>query len=83
MNPESVKVYARLGVEEYCAWMDKIMTVRHIDATRTTNLPCMEAADALEGWHEQLERPMEPEAPTEPPRRPSATAHVSPSTGPR
>ena len=44
----------------------QIMTVRHIDATRNTNLPCMEAADALEGWHQQLERRMEPDAPTEP-----------------
>ena len=66
MNPESVKVYARLGVDEYCTWMDKIMTVRHIDATRTTNLPVMEAADALEGWHEQLDGPMERNEPAEP-----------------
>eukprot|EP00966_Prymnesium_polylepis_P118754 2744993-Prymnesium_polylepis.2 len=66
MNPERVKVYARPGIEEYCKWMDKIMAVRHIDATRTTNLPCMEAGEALEGWHEQLERPMEPDVPTEP-----------------
>jgi hypothetical protein len=61
MNPESVKVYARLGTQEYMHWMDEIMKVRHIDATRTTNLPCMDAADALAGWQEQLDEPPERE----------------------
>eukprot|EP00966_Prymnesium_polylepis_P196764 4559343-Prymnesium_polylepis.1 len=30
------------------------MTVRHIDATRTTNLPAMDQADVLRPWWEHL-----------------------------
>jgi hypothetical protein len=54
LNPESVKVYARLGVAEYSRWMNKIMSVTHIDATRTTNLPATDAADAVCAWWEEL-----------------------------
>ena len=54
LNPESIKIYARLGVQEYGHWVDKLMTVRHIDATRTTNLPAMEQADVLRPWWEHL-----------------------------
>ena len=54
LNPESIKIYARLGVQEYGYWVDKLMTVRHIDATRTTNLPAMEQADVLRPWWEHL-----------------------------
>ena len=43
MNPESIKIYARLGTEEYKHWIDKMMTVTHIDAARTTNLPPLRA----------------------------------------
>ena len=54
LNAESIKIYARLGVQEYGYWVDKLMTVRHIDATRTTNLPAMEQADVLRPWWEHL-----------------------------
>eukprot|EP00966_Prymnesium_polylepis_P067943 1579304-Prymnesium_polylepis.1 len=54
LDPESVKIYARLGVDEYCHWMDEIMKVQSIDAARTTSLPCTDAADALAGWHDVL-----------------------------
>ena len=52
MNPESIKIYARLGTEEYKHWIDKMMTVTHIDATRTTNLPPLDQADVLRLWWE-------------------------------
>ena len=41
-------------MQEYGYWVDKLMTVRHIDATRTTNLPAMEQADVLRPWLEHL-----------------------------
>ena len=70
LNPESVKIYARLGADEYCHWMDEIMKVTHIDAARTTNLPCFDAADALSGWAGQLDdafdTPEQPNTPTPP-----------------
>ena len=52
MNPESIKIYARLGTEEYKHWIDKMMTVTHIDAARTTNLPPLDQADVLRLWWE-------------------------------
>ena len=66
LNPESVKIYARLGVDEYCHWMDEIMKVNHIDAARTTNLPCMDAADALAGWDDALGDDFDSKAPEGP-----------------
>ena len=54
LNPDSIKIYARLGVEEYTHWMNKIMQVTHIDATRTTNMPATEAADCIRAWWEEL-----------------------------
>ena len=35
LNPESVKIYARLTTEEYAHWMNEIMKVSSIDAART------------------------------------------------
>ena len=55
LNPESVKIYAHLGTADYCHWMDKIMQVHRIDVARTTNLSCMDVADALEAWSDALE----------------------------
>ena len=54
LNPESVKIYARMTKDEYAAWVDKIMAVKHIDTARTTSLPIMDAADAFAAWGEQL-----------------------------
>ena len=51
LNPDSVKIYARMTKEEYALWIDKIMSVRRIDSTRTTNLPIMDAADAIATVH--------------------------------
>lgn len=39
--PESIRIYARMGVVEYTQWVDKIMSVRHVDAARTVSLPVM------------------------------------------
>ena len=54
LNPESVKIYARLTTDEYAKWMDKIMHVSHIDAARTTSLPPMDIADMMEEWQREL-----------------------------
>ena len=54
LNPESIKIYARLGVAEYCKWMDKIMLVRNIDAARTTTLPIMDQHELFEPWQRTL-----------------------------
>ena len=35
-------------------WVDKLMSVRRIDTARTTNLPVMDAADAIAMWGDQL-----------------------------
>ena len=40
--------------EEYASWVDKIMEVRHIDTARTTNLPIMDLAGAMEFWADDL-----------------------------
>ncbi|KAL3910367.1 MAG: hypothetical protein SGPRY_009082 [Prymnesium sp.] len=47
LNPESIKVYARLSVDEYSRWMDKIKVIRSIDAARTTTLPIIDAETAI------------------------------------
>jgi hypothetical protein len=54
LNPDSVKIYARLTTEEYGRWMNKIMTIKHIDAARTTSLPPMELAEMMGAWQEFL-----------------------------
>ena len=54
LNPDSLKIYARITKQEYAAWIDKLMSVRRIDTARTTSLPVMDAADAIALWGEQL-----------------------------
>eukprot|EP00966_Prymnesium_polylepis_P286137 6609489-Prymnesium_polylepis.1 len=54
LNPESVKIYARLTTEEYARWMNEIMKVTAIDAARPTNLPPMEIADMALEWQREL-----------------------------
>ena len=54
MNPDSVKIYARMTKDEYSKWVDKLMAVRRIDTARTTNMPVMDAADALAMWGDEL-----------------------------
>ena len=54
LNPESIKIYARISHEEYAMWVDKLMSVKRIDTARTTSLPVMDAADAIAAWGEQL-----------------------------
>ena len=61
LNPESIKIYARMTTKEYALWVDKLMGVRRIDTARTTNLPCMDAADSIAQWGVDL-RAMEPQA---------------------
>lgn len=56
MNPESVRIYARLTRHEYSTWVDRMLTVEHLDATRTTNLPTIDAADALQEWGDTPEK---------------------------
>ncbi|KAL1530150.1 hypothetical protein AB1Y20_001066 [Prymnesium parvum] len=48
---------ARLGVVDYTHWVDKLMSVRHIDACRTTNLPIMDTHDVVSMWEDELARP--------------------------
>ena len=54
LNPDSIKIYARMTKQEYSLWIDKIMQVKRIDTARTTNLPIMDAADAIAAWGTQL-----------------------------
>jgi hypothetical protein len=54
LNPESIKIYARMSKREYATWVDKLMAVRRIDTARTTSLPVMDAADAIALWGDQL-----------------------------
>ena len=54
LNPESIKIYARMTKDEYASWVDKLMAVRRIDTARTTSLPVMDLAGALEAYGEQL-----------------------------
>ena len=91
LNPESIKIYARMSRKEYAEWVDKMMSVKHIDTARTTNLPVMERADALAIWGQELHDAIdlsnapEGDAPTPQARRTptwtgnAPTAHVAPS----
>ena len=54
LNPDSVKIYARMTKQEYAAWVDKLMAVKRIDTARTTSLPVMDLADAISAWGKQL-----------------------------
>lgn len=54
LNPESIKLYARMTKQEYAGWVDKLMSVKRIDTARTTSLPIMDAADAIAAWGDQL-----------------------------
>ena len=47
LNPESIKIYARMSKDEYATWVDKLMAVKRIDTARTTSLPVMDFADAI------------------------------------
>ena len=47
LNPESIKIYARMTKQEYSHWVDKAMAVKRLDTARTTNLPVMDLADAM------------------------------------
>ena len=55
LNPDSIKIYARMTKQEYATWVDKLMSVRHIDTARTTNLPIMDAAAAIAAWGSELD----------------------------
>ena len=54
LNPDSIKIYARMTEQEYASWVDKLMKVKRIDTARTTNLPVMDMADAIAMWGDQL-----------------------------
>ena len=54
LNPDSIKIYARMTTQEYALWVDKLMAVKRIDTARTTSLPVMDAAAAIAQWHDQL-----------------------------
>ena len=54
LNPESIKIYSRMSKEEYAKWVDKLMSVRHINTARTTSLPVMDIADAVHQWRDEL-----------------------------
>ena len=54
LNPESIKIYARMSQQEYATWVDKLMSVRRIDTARTTSLPVMDMADAIALWGDEL-----------------------------
>jgi hypothetical protein len=53
LNPESIKIYARMTRQEYAHWVDKFMAVQHLDTARTTSLPVMDAQHALAAWGDQ------------------------------
>ena len=55
LNPESIKIYARMTKQEYALWVDKLMGVKRIDTARTTNLPLMDMADAIAAWGDKLD----------------------------
>ena len=76
LNPESIKIYARITEQEYAEWVDRLMHVQHIDTARTTNLPVMDAADAIAMWGAQLngDKPMDDVH-----HKPVARARVPPS----
>ena len=55
LNPESIKIYARMTKQEYASWVDKLMKVKRVDTARTTSLPVMALADAITAWGNQLD----------------------------
>ena len=54
LSPHSLKLYARITKQEYATWVDRMMQVQRIDTARTTNLPVIDAADALSIYGDQL-----------------------------
>ena len=54
LNPDSLKIYARMPKQGYAHWIDKMMAIKRIDTARTTSLPVMDAADAIAMWGNQL-----------------------------
>jgi hypothetical protein len=55
MNPESLRIYARLGRDEYAYWLDKMLTVR-VDTARTTSTAILSAEEAvIQPWHDIVE----------------------------
>ena len=54
LNPDSIKIYARMTVQEYGDWVDKLMAVKRIDTARTTSLPVMDVAEAIAAWGDEL-----------------------------
>ena len=78
LNPDSIKLYARMTKQEYATWIDKLMAVKRIDTARTTSLPVMDAADAIAAWggqlHERGTDKIERWEPTEPHKE-----HIEPS----
>ena len=56
LNPESLRIYARMSVVEYTHWIDKMMGFTTVDATRTTNLPMCDEGPALGAMQDLLER---------------------------
>ena len=56
LNPNSINIYAQMLKQEILRVMDrlKLMAVKHIDTARTTNIPIMDAANAIVAWGDQL-----------------------------
>ena len=54
LNPASLRIYARITTSEYAHWVDKLMSVRHIDAARTTNLGVLDESSYLSDWQDAL-----------------------------
>ena len=42
LNPDSIKIYARMTKQEYAGWVDKLMRVKRIDTASKTSLPVMD-----------------------------------------
>ena len=58
LNPESLRIYARMSVVEYTTWIDKIMQFKTVDASRTTSLPVCDAGPVLGAWNNWLDKPV-------------------------
>jgi hypothetical protein len=52
LNPASLRIYARMTTTEYTSWVDRLLSVRHIDAARTTNLGLFDESSFMQGWEE-------------------------------
>ena len=50
--------YARMSVEEYTQWVDKIMSFNTVDAARTTSLPLSDEGPVLASWDDILNKPI-------------------------